>query len=110
MNIAFANVVHINLYTFNCGGCPKWKQLIKIARTLPLEYKLPNRSTVGMKLLDKIYKTNWGDLVWDLLKESTTFGICIFGDGDTVKHSPLFDCLGAGVNNPFTVLDILDCT
>ena len=45
-----------------------------------------------------------------LISEAHTFGITIFGDGATVKTIPLFNKLADGVNNPFALLDIADCT
>lgn len=45
-----------------------------------------------------------------LLTESKLFGITVFGDGATIKGVPLVNVLAAGVNNPFALLDVADCT
>ncbi len=42
--------------------------------------------------------------------EASTFGVTLFGDGATIKTVPLLNVLAAGVNNPFALLDIVDCT
>ena len=45
-----------------------------------------------------------------LLCEASTFRVTVFGDGATIKTVPLLNVLAAGVNNPFALLDIVDCT
>ena len=45
-----------------------------------------------------------------LLSEARIFGVTVFGDGATIKSVALVNVLAAGVNNPFALLDIVDCT
>jgi hypothetical protein len=45
-----------------------------------------------------------------LLKESKVFGIALFGNGATIQKSPMMIFLGSSPNNPFALLDIVDCT
>ncbi len=45
-----------------------------------------------------------------LLSEARVFGLTLFGDGATIKTFPLVNVLAAGINNPFALLDIADCT
>ncbi len=45
-----------------------------------------------------------------LLKESKVFGIALFGDGATIQTVPMVIFLGSSPNNPFALLDIVDCT
>jgi hypothetical protein len=46
-----------------------------------------------------------------LLSEARVFGVTVFGDGATIlKTVPLVNVLAACVNNPFTLLEIADCT
>jgi hypothetical protein len=45
-----------------------------------------------------------------LLSEVDIFGLTIYGDGATIKSVPLINILAAGPNNPFALLDIVDCT
>ncbi len=45
-----------------------------------------------------------------LLLEVDVFGLKIYGDGATIKSVPLINILAAGPNNPFALLDIVDCT
>jgi hypothetical protein len=46
----------------------------------------------------------------NLLPESKIFGVTIFGDGATITNVPLLNILAAGPNNPFALLEIVDCT
>ena len=46
----------------------------------------------------------------NLLPESKIFGVTIFGDGATITNVPLINILAAGPNNPFALLEIVDCT
>jgi hypothetical protein len=45
-----------------------------------------------------------------LLSEAKIYGVTVFGDVATIKSVPLVNVLAAGVNNPFALLDIVDCT
>ena len=45
-----------------------------------------------------------------LLSKARIFGITVFGDGATIKNVALMNVLAAGVNNPFALLDITNCT
>ena len=57
-----------------------------------------------------MYKESWDVQIKTLLTESKLFGITVFGDGATIKTVPLVYVLAAGVNNPFALLDVADCT
>jgi hypothetical protein len=45
-----------------------------------------------------------------VLTESEIFGISVFGDDVTIKVIPLINILAASPNNPFALLNIVDCT
>ncbi len=65
---------------------------------------------MGGPLLDVLYDTNKEEMIKNLLLESKTFGVTIFGDGATVTNVPLINILAASPNNPFALLEIVDCT
>ncbi len=44
------------------------------------------------------------------MKESKVFCIALFGNGATIQKSPMMIYLGSSPNNPFALLDIVDCT
>ena len=58
-------------------------------------------------LLDTLYDSNWKNQMYSLMSEASIFGLTVFGDGATIT---LINILTAGVNNPFTLLDVVDCT
>jgi hypothetical protein len=62
------------------------------------------------KYLDTLYDMDWKEQMKNLLSEGSIFGVTLFGDGATIKGLPLLNVLAAGVNNPFALLDIVDCT
>jgi hypothetical protein len=61
-------------------------------------------------LLDDIYQSTYDEQMRSLLKESKVFGIALFGDGATIQKSPMMIFLGSSPNNPFALLDVVDCT
>ena len=65
---------------------------------------------MGGELLRKLYDVNWVQETDTLLKDSHIFGISLFGDGATIKTTPMINALGAGVHNSFAMLDVFDCT
>lgn len=109
MNIAIADFIHSNCLPFSLADDPKFLKLIEVAKSLG-KYKPPSWQLIGSKYLDALHKINWDEQMKTLRSEATIFGITIFGDGATIKTVPLLNVLGAGVNNPFALLDIADCT
>jgi hypothetical protein len=62
-------------------------------------------------LLDDIYQSTYDEQMKSLLKESKVFGIAlVFGNGTTIQKVPMMIFLGSSPNNPFALLDIVDCT
>ncbi len=63
-------------------------------------------------LLNHLYdsNSNWKTQMNSLMSEARIVGLTVFGDGATIKTCPLINILAAGVNNPFALLDVVDCT
>ena len=61
-------------------------------------------------LLDVLYNTNKEEMIKNLLLESKIVGVTIFGDGATITNVPLMNILAPSPNNPFALLEIVDCT
>jgi hypothetical protein len=61
-------------------------------------------------LLDDIYQSTYDEQMRSLLKEYKVFGIALFGDGATIQKVSMIIFLGSSPNNPFALLDIVDCT
>ena len=110
MDVAITDFLHSHLLPFSLAQDPKLIKIIDEARKLGPLYTPPNRNEIAGKYLDALYVTHWKEQMRTLISEAHTFGITIFGDGATVKTIPLFNILAAGVNNPFALLDIADCT
>jgi hypothetical protein len=110
MDVAISNFIHSHLLPFNIAGDPKLMRIIDIARTLGPSYKAPHCNEISGKLLSKLYDFNWDKQMSSILMEAKIFGVTVFGDGATIKSFPLVHILAAGVNNPFALLDIADCT
>ncbi len=60
-------------------------------------------------LLDNIYQSTYDEQMRSLLK-SKVFGITLFGNGAAIHKVPIMMFLGSSPNNPFALLDIVDCT
>jgi len=45
-----------------------------------------------------------------LIRNANMFGLSIFGDGATIKKTPMINIMCAGVHNPAAVLDVVDTT
>jgi hypothetical protein len=61
-------------------------------------------------LLDVLYNTNKEEMIKNLLLESKIFGVTIFGYGATITNVPLINNLAVSPNNPFALLEVVDCT
>ncbi len=61
-------------------------------------------------LLDNIYQSKYDEQMRSLFKKSKVFGIELFGNGATIHRVPMMIFLGSSPNNPFALLDIVDCT
>jgi hypothetical protein len=61
-------------------------------------------------LLDNIYQSTYDEQMRSMLKESKVFGIALFGNGTTIHKVTIMIFLGSSPNNPFALLDIVDCT
>ena len=110
MDVALADLAHSNLYGSNFAEDAKLQRVLDIARRLPPTYTPPGRYKMGGTLLTKLYDVNWIKETHSLLKDSHIFGISLFGDGATIKTTPMINALGAGVHNSFAMLEVFDCT
>ncbi len=109
-HIAIVNFICSNALPFSISKCPKFQKICEVARGLGPNYRPPDHWLLGRKLMDLLFKVRFADLMCSLLSESKCFGISVFGDGATIKTVPLINVLDASPNNPFVLLDIVDCT
>jgi hypothetical protein len=110
VSVAIADFVHSHCLPFSLATDPKLMKVIEEARSLGGGYTPPNRNQMSGPLLDRLYEASWNEQMKTILCEARIFGVSVFGDGATIKSVPLVNVLAAGVNNPFALLDIHDCT
>ena len=110
MDIAIADFIFSNGLPISLVECAKFCKLIQSARHIPPKYSPPYRKKLAGPLLDDIYQSTYDEQMRSLLKESKVFGIALFGNGATIQKVPMMIFLGSSPNNPFALLDIVDCT
>ena len=110
MDIAVAALVHSNVLIFTVGKDMKFQKCIDLVRRPPPDYVPPDHNAVGVPLFNTLYGINWTEGITILMADCKLYGITLFGDGATIKTIPMINALGAGVNNPFALLDVFDCS
>jgi len=110
MDVALADFLHSHCLPFSLAEDPKLLEMIQVALSLGPNYKPPRRELISGKYLDAIYAESWREQMTLLLSEARIFGVTVFGDGATTKSIALVNVLAAGINNPFALLDIVNCT
>jgi hypothetical protein len=109
-DIAIADFIFSNGLLMSLVECAKFHKLIQSMRHIPSKYTPPYRKKMPGPLLDDIYQSTYGEQMRSLLKESKVFGIDLCGNGVTIQKVPMMIFLGSSPNNPFALLDIVDCT
>jgi hypothetical protein len=109
-HIAIADFSCSNVLPFSLFKCPKVCKVLEVARGLGPNYQSPDCRLLGGRLMDSLFQVSFADLLCSLLFESEIFGVSVFGDGATIKSIPLINILAASPSNPFSLLDIVDCT
>ncbi len=109
MDIAVADFIFSNGLPISLVDCTKFNKLIQSARHIPPKYTPPYRKKNAGPLLDNIYQSTYDEQMRSLLKESKTFGIALIGNDATIQKVPMMIFLGSSPNNPFALLDIVDC-
>jgi hypothetical protein len=109
MNMVIADFIHSNCLPFSFTEDPKFFKLIHTARQLG-SFQPPTWQAIAGKYIDALHEINWKEQMKTIISEGNTFGITVYGDGETIKGIPLINVLATGVNNPLALLDIADCT
>jgi hypothetical protein len=110
MDIAVADFILRNALPISLVECTKFQHLIKCARFVPPSYLPPYRKKMTANLLDGLYQSAYSKEIEALLKQSKIFGVALFGDGATIKKVPLMNFLALSPNNPFALLEIVNCS
>ena len=85
-------------------------RVIKKARLVGSDFKMPSRSNIGGELLDLNFQMVYNSNKESLLKEASVFGLAFLGDGATIKRMPLINILGMCAGTPPITISIQDCT
>jgi hypothetical protein len=110
LTFAIADLLHSVGLTFSLSNDPKFKRVIKLAKTVSTSYVTPDRKAVGGALLELNYKTYLDRQYQQLMTDANYYGLCLYGDGATVHKMPLTNILGSGAHLTTAVLEIVDCT
>ena len=65
---------------------------------------------VSGKFLDVTFKSYYHEEAGKLFEEPDLYSISVYGDGATIKTTPLINVLACSPGNPACVLDVVDCT
>ena len=110
LTMAIADLIHSCGLPFSLACHHKFQRVLALAKSVSKNYVPPGRNKVAGELLDlnyQLYKKKMGEM---LLKEANVYGVTFFGDGATVKKSPLINILASSVHLPVGCLRIVDCT
>jgi len=107
---AIADMIHSLGLSFSFASEFKFRNVLRLAKTVPSKYSPPSRNQVAGVLLDQNYMSYCNELEEKLMIEAEVFGLTFYGDGATVRKMPLFNILAAGVHCPAAVLEIVDCS
>jgi hypothetical protein len=110
MDIAIADFISSNRLPISLLECAKFNKLIQSTRHIPPKYIPLYRKKMAGLLLEDNYQSTYDEQMRSLLKEFKVFGIELFGNGTTILKVPMMIFLGSSPNNPFALLDIVDCT
>ena len=110
LKMAIADLIHCDGLPFSFTVSPRFRKVLRVARTVGDSFVPPTRALVSGDLLDRNFETCVELNNQELSKEAVLFGLTVLGDGATVKKMPLINILGMAGNTPPTVLAIHDCT
>ncbi len=61
-------------------------------------------------MLNAMYDSYYEEEVAKLLDDVKLYGISVYGDGATIKTTPLINILACSPGKPACVLDVIDCS
>jgi hypothetical protein len=73
-------------------------------------YNPPTWYEIGGTLLDATFETYYEEEFKKPIEDIPTYGASNYGDGATVKGTPLINVMDSMPNNTTCVLDVIDCT
>ncbi len=110
LTVAIADMIHSLGLSFSLTDELLFQRVITLAKSVPTSYKTPTRQAVGGSLLQLNYNTRLEKSYASLQTNAEVYGLCLYGDGATVKKMPLINILASGAHLTTAVLEIADCT
>jgi hypothetical protein len=108
--MAIADLIHSCGLPFSLASHHKFKRGLNLAKSATSNFKPPGRNKVAGELLDLNFQLYREDMKTKLIKDAQFFGISFFGDGATVKKTPMVNILASSVYLPAGCLRIVDCS
>jgi hypothetical protein len=110
LTIAIAELIYCKGLSFSLVDDPLFSRVLRLAKGVPESYKPPTQNDIGGPLLGLSYSKRLESNYKELSTNAEYFGLCLYGDGATVKRMPLVNILASGAHLTTAVLDIVDCT
>ena len=110
LTMAIADLIHSCGLPFSLASHHKFQLVLSQAKFASKKYVPPGRNKVAGELLDLNYQLYKEQIMENVLKEADVYGISFFGDGATIKKSPMMNILVSSVHQPVGCLRIVDCT
>ena len=110
LELAIADFFHSENIPDSVVESKRFAIVLKKARLVGDDFKIPHRHKLGGELLDVNYKSCMSANEKSLMLQADTFGLAWIGDGATVKKMPLVNVLVTCGEVPPTVIAINDCT
>lgn len=108
--MAIADLIHSCGLPFSLASHHKFQRVLQLAKNVSKKYIAPGRNKVAGELLDLNYQLYKKQMSEKLLKEADVYGLAFFGDGATVRKTPLINILASSVHQPVACLRIVDCS
>jgi hypothetical protein len=110
VEMAIADFFHCENIADQVVESPRFARLIKLARTVGNDFKVPSRKKISGELLNLNYDMVYNENKELLCREASTFGLSFIGDGAIIKRMPLLNILGLCAATPPITIGIIDCT
>ena len=110
LTMAIANLIHSCGLPFSLASHHKFQRVLTLAKVASTKYIPPGRNKVAGQLLDLNYELYKKQMMENVVKDADVYGITFFGDGATVRKSPLINILVSSVYLPVGCLAIVNCS
>ena len=110
LEMVIADCWHCNDFANATVESARFARVIKLARLVGNDFKIPHRKKIRGPLLELNFKTCLAQNEIALLKDASAFGLTFLGDGATIKRMPLINTLAMCGDSSPMVMSIVDCT